>query len=45
MSVRETCYGCDYAFNVDELIELVDSQFPEGIKLCSECMNKGEGEQ
>ena len=37
MNNRETCYGCDYFFNV---AELQDSHV-EGyaIKLCTECAN------
>lgn len=42
MNNRQTCYGCDYFFNVEELTDLVDSHLPQGIKLCVDCMGKGE---
>ena len=40
MRERETCYGCDY--DPKELTEIVEAHLPDGIKLCPECMEKGE---
>ena len=40
MRERETCYGCDY--DPKELTEIVEAHLPDGIKLCLECMEKGE---
>jgi len=45
MKDRATCYGCDYFFNAEELTDLVDSHLPDGIKLCPECMSKGESNE
>lgn len=43
MKENISCYGCDYFYPVEDLTDYVDSQFPEGIKLCEECVLKGEG--
>ena len=42
MNDKQTCFGCDYAFNVEELTQIDDPQFPTIIKLCADCMKEGE---
>lgn len=42
MIERETCYGCDYFYDLTELTEIIEAHLPEGIKLCPECKDKGE---
>lgn len=44
MNTKETCYGCDYFFNAEELTEIVELHLPAGIKLCGDCMKKVGGE-